>query len=140
MSIIDLFESSEHRNNIAHFAAIVNLAAVDGKINQAEEILIKRFADKLDISTEEYHRIVGNMKKYNLNPPYSAKKRLERLHDLFEIIYADHYMNTEEQKLVSRYAIELGFEDKRAKEIIEKSVKLFGGKIALEEYEMLINS
>lgn len=140
MSIIDLFESSEHRNNMAHFAAIVNLAAVDGKINKDEEILIKRFADKLDISNAEYKRIVENMEKYSLTPPYSAKKRIERLYDLFKIIYVDHYMNTEEQKLVSRYAIELGFENKRAKEVIEKSVKLFGGKITLEEYELLINS
>ncbi len=33
MSLIDLYESTEHRKNLAHFAAIVNLANADGEIN-----------------------------------------------------------------------------------------------------------
>lgn len=140
MAIVDLFESSAHRNNVAHFASLVNLAAVDGKINRDEDILIKRFADKLDISNEEYKRIIANKEKYSLNPPYSAKKRITRLYDLFIIIYTDHYMNSQEQKLVSRYAIELGYGEEKAKEIVEKSVKLFGGKIEFEDYELLINT
>ena len=140
MPIMDLFESGEHRNNVAHFAAFVHLAATDGKIDRDVEILIKRFADKLDVSKEEYRGIVDNMEKYSLHPPDNPKKRLERLHDLFKIIYTNHYMNTKEQELVLRYAIELGFNDERAKEIIERSVKLFGGKIEFEEYELLLNS
>lgn len=140
MPIMDLFESGEHRNNMAHFAAFTHLAATDGKIDRDVEILIKRFADKLDISKEEYRRVVDNMEKHSLHPPDNDKKRLERLHDLFEIIYTNHYMNTKEQELVLRYAIKLGFNDERAKEIIEKSVKLFAGKIEFEEYELLLNS
>ena len=49
-------------------------------------------------------------------------------------------MNSQEQKLVSRYAIELGYGEEKAKEIVEKSVKLFGGKIEFEDYELLINT
>jgi uncharacterized tellurite resistance protein B-like protein len=139
MSIVDLFESNEHKNNVAHFAAIVNLAAVDGTINTEEENVIKRLADKLDISQEEYKRIIKNVEKYSLSPPYSIKKRLERLYDLFKTIYADHYMNAQEQKLVLRYAMELGYTNEEAREIIENSVRIFGGKIDLEEYRKLIN-
>ncbi len=46
MSIVDRFETSEHRNNIAHFAAIVNVAIVDGEINANEVTILKKFADK----------------------------------------------------------------------------------------------
>lgn len=138
MSIVDLFESNEHKNNVAHFAAIVNLAAVDGTINTEEKNVIKRLADKLDISQEEYKRIIKNIEKYSLSPPYSLKKRLERLYDLFKTIYADHYMNAQEQKLVLRYAMELGYTNEEAREIIENSVRIFGGKIDFEEYRKLI--
>ncbi|MCW1954063.1 MAG: TerB family tellurite resistance protein, partial [Flavobacteriia bacterium] len=33
MSFVDLYSHSEHRKNLAHFAAIATLAAVDGHIN-----------------------------------------------------------------------------------------------------------
>jgi uncharacterized tellurite resistance protein B-like protein len=139
MGISDLFESNEHRNNIAHFAAIVNLAAVDGTINAEEEHVIKRLADKLDISLEEYKSIIKNIEKYSLSPQYSIKKRQERLYDLFKTIYADYYMNAKEQKLVLRYAMELGYTYEKAKEIIQNSVRIFGGRIDFEEYRRLIN-
>lgn len=139
MPITNLFESREHRNNVAHFAAFVHLAAPDGKIDRDVEILIKRFANKLRITKEEYTITMDNMGNYDLQLLDNPKKRLERLHDLFKNIYINHYMNTKEQELVLKYAIELGFDKEKAKEIIERSVKLFGGKIELEEYELLMN-
>lgn len=36
MSFVDLYSNSEHRTNLAHFAAIATLAAVDGSINAPE--------------------------------------------------------------------------------------------------------
>ncbi|WP_299009195.1 hypothetical protein [uncultured Tenacibaculum sp.] len=60
MSIVDLYESSKHRNNVAHFSAIVNLAIIDGGLNEDEEKLVNRFARKLDITEAEYQDIVEN--------------------------------------------------------------------------------
>ena len=58
MSFSDLFGSGEHLRNFSHFAAIVNLAAVDGAINKAEENLLRRFARKLDITESEYKKVL----------------------------------------------------------------------------------
>jgi uncharacterized tellurite resistance protein B-like protein len=124
---------------LPHFAAIVHLAAVDGAINSKEEQVIRRFAEKLDISQEEYKRIMKNLEKYSLSPPYTIKKRLEHLYGLFRVIYADHFMNAQERQLVLRYAIELGFSEEKAKDIIENSVRIFSGLIDFEEYWKLIN-
>ena len=139
MAILDLYESSEHRNNIAHFAAIVNLATVDGTLNVQEENIIKRFANKLDISQEEYKLILKNPANYQISPSNSAEERLERIYDLFKIIYADNHIDDPERKLVLKYAIALGYSNEKAQQIIQKSIRLFGGELDFEEYQYFIN-
>ncbi|NVK08045.1 MAG: TerB family tellurite resistance protein [Tenacibaculum sp.] len=139
MSIVDLYESSKHRNNVAHFSAIVNLAIIDGDLNEDEEKLVNRFARKLDITEAEYKEIVENSKKYPVVPQAKTDDRLERLLDLFKIIYSDHEIDEAELKLILRYAIQLGFSQERAEEIIYKTTKVFSGKIDLDQYKSILS-
>lgn len=139
MSFTDLYESGEHRNQLAHFASIVNLAAADGDINDDESKLIERFARKLDITESELKDVMKSPSNYPINPPTSASIRLERLYDLFKIIYVDHNIDAPELKLINRYATGLGFSEDKADEIIAKSIKIFGGKIDFEDYEYLVS-
>ncbi|MGY8915033.1 MAG: TerB family tellurite resistance protein, partial [Flavobacteriales bacterium] len=89
MSFVDLYDNSEHRKNLAHFAAIATLAAVDGEVNPEEVILLNRFAQKLDITELEYKEIMSKPTIYPIDPPTSSERRLERLYDLFKIIFVD---------------------------------------------------
>ncbi len=125
MSFSDLFGSGEHLRNLSHFAAIVNLAAVDGAINEAEENLLRRFARKLDITESEYKKVLENPKAYPLSPSHDTERRLERLHDLFRIIFADN-------------AIGLGFSSQASNAIIKRSIQIFGGQISFEDYQYLL--
>ncbi|MFT5737028.1 MAG: putative tellurite resistance protein B-like protein [Maribacter sp.] len=129
MSIADLYDSGEHQSNIAHFAAIVNLAAVDKAINSEEEIVLKRLAFKLHISEEKYKKILKNPDASGLMPPYDLETRLERIKDLFRIIYADNEIDTAEKHLILRYAIGLGFSEEKAREEIQKCIRVFGSRI-----------
>lgn len=138
MSISDLFGSGEHIRNLSHFAAIVNLAAVDGDINEAEEEQLKRFARKLDITDEEYAKIINKPSEFPISAYNSAEKRLERLHDLFRIVYADHYIDEEETDLIKKYAIGLGFSSDASGDIINKSVQIFSGQLTFEDYKYLV--
>ncbi|TDQ30117.1 TerB family tellurite resistance protein [Tenacibaculum caenipelagi] len=138
MSIVDLYESSKHRNNVAHFSAIVNIAMVDGDLNKNEEALVSRFARKLDITEAEYEEIMKNSKKYPVVPQLRSDDRLERLLDLFKIIYADHRIDDSERKLILKYAIQLGFSHDTAEEIITKTVKVFSGKIDIDQYKSML--
>ena len=99
MSFTDLFDSGEHRRNLGHFAAIANMATVDGELNAEEIKLLKRFAVKLDIDETEYVDIVENARRYPINPPNNSEKRLERLHDLFRMIFVDHTIDNNQEKL-----------------------------------------
>jgi uncharacterized tellurite resistance protein B-like protein len=134
MAIIDLYFHSEHRRNLAHFASLASLAAVDGEVNPREKVLLDNFASKLDITNEEYKEVMKKSNKYPITASNSLKERLERLYDLFRLIYADHDVEDVEMVLLKKYAIGLGFPTKKANKIIEESVAIFSGRINFEDY------
>lgn len=139
MSILDLFGSGEHTRNLSHFAAIVNLAAVHGEINAKDEKLIRRFARKLDVNEEEYSRIIENPKNFPIYPIHSYEERIERLHDLFVIIFSDHEIDEEEACLIKKYAIGLGFSSESAEKIINRSIQIFSGNLDFDDYRYLLD-
>ena len=138
MSFSDLFGSGEHLRNLSHFASIVNLASVDGEINEQEEKLLQRFARKLDISESEYAKVLENPKSFPITGYNSVEKRLERLHDLFRIIFADHNIDDEEAELIKRYSIGLGFSSQASDGIIKRSIQIFQGQLSFDDYRYLL--
>ncbi|WP_010520667.1 hypothetical protein [Aquimarina agarivorans] len=101
---------------------------------------MKRFARKLDVDDSEFEEILKTPKHYPINPPNNSGERLERLYDLFKIIYADHTMDEIEKKLIKKYAIGLGFSSERSEQLLKKSAELFGGKIDFEDYSSIVNN
>ncbi len=139
MSFTDLFESGEHSRNLGHFASIANIASINGELNPEEEKMLKRFARKLDIEEAEYKEVLKNPGKYPINPPNDSEKRLERIHDLFEMIFADHEIDDHERFLIEKYAIGLGYTTEIARDLIKKSVAIYSGGLSLEDYRYLLN-
>lgn len=138
MSFVDLYLSGSQGRNLAHFAAIATLAAVDGAVNLEEKKLLDSFAHKLNITDEEYKEVMKVENKYPINPPISSEERLERLYDLFQMIFADSHIEEQERTLITKYAIGLGYSPERAKTIIQKSIDIFSGKISYEDYLYLL--
>ncbi|MET7029535.1 tellurite resistance TerB family protein [Sediminicola luteus] len=138
MSFVDLYDNSEHRKNLAHFAAIASLAAVDGEINPEEIELLNRFAQKLDVTELEYKEVMNKPTIYPIDPPTSSERRLERLFDLFRMIFVDHMIDEDELALIKKYAIGLGFNTETANKIIVRSIDIFQGKISYEDYVYLL--
>lgn len=139
MSFSDLFGSGEHLRNLGHFSAIVHLAAVDGELNELEEVQLRRFASKLDISETEYLEIIKNPKTYPVHALNTYEHRLERLHDLFKIIFADHEIDEEEVHLIKKYALALGFNSKTVDPLINRSIQIFSGRLDFEDYKYLVD-
>ncbi|MEM0517583.1 MULTISPECIES: tellurite resistance TerB family protein [Aequorivita] len=139
MSFTDLFESGEHSRNLGHFASIANIASVNGEINPEEEKLLKRFARKLDIEESEYIAVLKNPGKYPINPPNDAERRLERIHDLFEMVFADNEIDDHERFLLERYAIGLGYNAETAQHLIKRSIEIYSGGLDFEDYRYLLN-
>lgn len=138
MAIADLYSSGEHRRNLAHFAALATLASVDGEISPEEKKMLDRFATKLDITESEYKEVMKKENKYPIVPPHDSEKRLERLYDLFRIVFSDHFIDEEEMVFLKKYAIGLGYSDEQADAIIKKSVAIFSGRIDFDDYVYLL--
>ena len=138
MSFADLYTSGEHRRNLAHFAALATLASVDGEISTEEKKMLDRFATKLDITRSEYEEVFKKENKYPIDSTPDSEKRLERLFDLFRIVYSDHEIDDEERILIKKYAIGLGFTGDKADKVIECSVAIFSGKFDFEDYLYLL--
>ena len=138
MGISDLYTSGEHRRNLAHFAALASLAAIDGEVTPEEKRLLDRFASKLDITTSEYEVVMKKENKYPIDPPNTSERRLERLYDLFRMIFSDHLIDDDEMVMLKKYAIGLGFSSEQANTIIEKSVAIFSGRIDFDDYLYLL--
>jgi len=138
MPILDLYEHGEQRNNVAHFATLATLAAVDGEINPKEEVVLKKFAFKLNITEAEYKEVMKKENKYPIETPHSGEKRYRRLFDFFQIIFSDHIIDDEERNIVEKYAIGLGFSPKTALQLIDKSIAIFTGDIDFEDYYWLM--
>jgi len=133
MSIADFYDSGEHQSNLAHFAAMVNLAKADNIISTEEKKVLNRLALKLDISDEAHAAILKNPNAYPIIPPYDLETRLERIHDLFGIIYADFHIDAAEKKLIHKYAIALGFSEERARQEIQKCIRVFSNDVEFED-------
>ena len=97
-----------------------------------------RFANKLDITEDEYKEVMKSDNKYPINPPASSEERLERLFDLFRIIFVDNVIDEEERALITKYAIGLGYRSESANLIIKRSIDIFSGRIDFEDYLYLL--
>ena len=89
MSISDLYSKGKHLQEIGHFASIIKIAIVDNVITKEEQKLLDRAAKKLNISDEEYQKILKNPEKYPVNPPIDYEERIARLYTLTKMIFAD---------------------------------------------------
>lgn len=139
MSISDLYESGTQKKNISHFAAMANIALIDGEINDKEKAILMKFAVRLNISDEQVAKIIKDASGYSVSSINTKDERLEYLFDLFKVIFADHDVDDAEIKLVRRYALGLGCTSSVADEVIAKSIRIFRGDIDFEDYKYLID-
>lgn len=139
MSFSSLFESGESTRNKSHLASMVALAKDHGAIKPEEEVVLRRFKASLDISDADYEAILKNPMSFPITPPTTSLERIQWLHDLFKIVFADHEMSEHEHVLLKRYATAIGYNDEDAHYLVERSIEIFSGYMSLEDYRYLLN-
>lgn len=135
MAISDLFDREFRKRNKDHFASIVRVAMSDDIITKSEKKFLDTLADKLNISADDYKKILKDYKNHPINAPNSYEQRLERLYDLARMVWADKIRGKNEVKLLRRFCVALGFHAVNAKYITKKALELVKQEDDLEEFK-----
>ncbi|WP_044400600.1 fructose 1,6-bisphosphatase [Lacinutrix sp. Hel_I_90] len=134
MSFSDLFDSGFKKRNEDHFASIVRVAMDDGIISEEEKKFLDRLARNLDISEGDYKIILKDYQSHPINPPTSYDSRLERLYDLARMVYVDHIKGNQEEVLLRKIGVGLGFNPENVKYVVDKALILVGNGVDLETF------
>ncbi|WP_264535277.1 TerB family tellurite resistance protein [Flavobacterium sp. N1736] len=138
MSFSDLFDSEFKQRNKGHFSAIVRVALADGIVHPEEKSFLDKLASRLEISETEYEEILNDPLKYPINPPYLHVQRLERLYDLTRMVHVDHHLEDQQEVMLRKLGIALGFTPSNVNYIIAKALSLVDKKVDADTfvYEM----
>jgi len=129
MSFSDLFDSEFKQRNKGHFSAIVRVALADGIVLPEEKSFLDKLASRLEISESEYEEILEDPLKYPINPPYLHVQRLERLYDLTRMVHVDHHLEDQQEVMLRKLGIALGFTPSNVNYIIAKALSLVDKKV-----------
>jgi uncharacterized tellurite resistance protein B-like protein len=134
MAISDLFDSEFRKRNKDHFASIVKMALSDDVITKGEQKFLDRLANKLNISEDDYKKILKDYESHPINAPVSYDERLERLYDLAQMVWADKIRRKNEVKLLRKFCVALGFHAVNVKYITKKSLELVKQEVELDQF------
>ncbi len=135
MPISDLYPTGLHQQNIGHFATIVRLALFDNIIDAEELHLLKRLANRLDITKSEFTAILKNPKNYPVNPPVSYDQRLVCLYDLTKMLFLDKNPTIDKTSIMDRIAVGLGFPLENVREIVKEAIRFFLKEPDIEDFK-----
>ena len=134
MPFSELFDNEFKQRNRGHFSAIVRVAFADGKINEEEQAFLDKLAARLEISEEEYKEILSDPWKHPINPPYLYAQRVERLYDLARMVHIDHHLGDQQEVMLKRMGLALGFTPGNVDYIVSKALSLIDKKVDLDTF------
>lgn len=140
MAILDLYEHSQHRREIGHFANIIKIANADEVITDDEQKLLDRLAFHLNITKKEYGKIKANPDNYPIHPPVEYDARIERLFDLIRMIFADKEVILKEVTLVRKTVVGLGFPLDNVEKITDEAIHLIMNRNNLVDFTKAIKN
>lgn len=138
MSIADYFATGGHKQNLGHFASLVEIALIDNEITKGEEKMLKRVARRLNITDDEFKKVLKNPKDFPINPPISYDESLERLYRTTQMIYADGDASMDEVNVMKKVATALGIPLDNVDKVCSEAVHLVMNDNDLEDFTAAI--
>ena len=111
MSIEQLFETGERKQDRSHFRNMVLIAKADGVISKEEVELLHKMGQKISISEEQVEAIIKDSNNMSIVPPAGRSDRYEQIIELIQMVHIDGKVDDSEMKILERVAIGIGFKD-----------------------------
>lgn len=111
MSIAELFENGERKQDKGHFRNLVMIAEADGVVADSEKELLDELGRKLGLTEEQISDIKKNPENYRITPPVSRTERFEQMIELIQMVQIDGKVDDAEMNLLERVAVGIGYKD-----------------------------
>src|SRR5690606_34489084 len=111
MSISDLFEHGERKQDKGHFRNLVLMAHADGELSPKEDALLQDIGKELGLTQEQISDIKNNPEKYPIIPPASRTERFEQIIHLIQMVHADGKIDDAEMDILGKKAVAIGYSD-----------------------------
>ena len=109
-----------------HYLHLIQVAQADGKIDLKEKEILLKEGLRFGLTEKEVDKLIIEEKEHHYQPPYSLEEKFEDLFFVAEMILADNDISESEMKLLTRFAVEVGFDDKSIeilKEVLIKGIR-----------------
>lgn len=103
----------------AHFLRLYQMAFSDDDFSPLELKMLYKFAQERHISKEELDKLLLNPTHSQTTIPHSIEEKVEYLHDLCCMIWADGIVDQNERTTLEKYIKLFGFLEENAKELAD---------------------
>jgi uncharacterized tellurite resistance protein B-like protein len=136
MNFSDFITDQGKRVNKEHYMHLIQVSKADGRIEQSELEMLHKEGKKFGLTDPEIDKLIASESSNHYNAPYSLEEKFEHLHSVAEMILADDIITEGETRVLRKFAIEAGFEDKAVDILLEI---LFEGIRKSESEEVLLS-
>jgi uncharacterized tellurite resistance protein B-like protein len=112
MTFTDFITSHGVKIPKVHYLHLIQVARADGKIDPQEMAILHKEGRRFGLTDAEIDKLIENEKDHIYHPPYSLDEKFEDLFYIAEMILADDHVSDNEAKLLRRFAVEVGFDDR----------------------------
>lgn len=119
MNFSDFITHHGKRVNRDHFIHLIQVSKADSKISPEEFEMLHKEGKKFGLTDPEIDSLIDSEKDHHYHPPYSLADKFEHLYNVTVMILADDVVTESEQKLLKRFAISAGFDDKAINNLVE---------------------
>tara|TARA_B100000809_G_scaffold174976_1_gene172270 strand:+ start:175 stop:591 length:417 start_codon:yes stop_codon:yes gene_type:complete len=109
MSIADIFQTGERKKDIGHFRNLVLIAQVDNHVDDTELVLLRKIGMHIGLSYTQIGNIMDDPTAHSVIPPFGKDERYEMIIDLIRMVTADGIIDSREEKLLERFAVQVGY-------------------------------
>ncbi|HLP74895.1 MAG TPA: hypothetical protein VK155_18465 [Bacteroidales bacterium] len=123
MNFTDFVTHHGKRVNKEYFISLIQVSRTDGKIAPEELELLYKEGKKFGLSEPEIEKLMATQGNQPYHAPYSLQDKFEQLYNVGVMILADDVVTEKEKKMLKRFAIEAGFQDKAVNHLVDLLLK-----------------
>jgi uncharacterized tellurite resistance protein B-like protein len=119
MNFTDFITHHGKRVNKESFINLIQVSKVDGIISDSELEMLHKEGKKFGLTDPEIDQLISTESRHSYHAPYSLVEKFEHLYNVAIMILADDQVSESEKKMIRRFAIESGFDDRAIDKLLE---------------------